>query len=146
MSLRIANVNDLDTVVQLCFKFQQESPYRNLSYNYTKVKEVCLKMITGNKNEYIVLLSPNGILAGLCTSPFLFSDTKVASELVWYVEPEYRGTEGKHLHQAFEYWAKRVGCTLINMVLLEDENSERMNKIYKRKGYSPVERSYIKEL
>lgn len=146
MTLRIANVNDLDTVAQLCFRFQQESPYSNLPYNYTKVKEVCLKMITGNKNEYLVLLSENGILAALATTPFLFSDVKVASELVWYVDPEYRGTEGKELQQAFEYWARRVGCTLINMVLLEDENSERMLKIYKRKGYKAVERSYIKGL
>jgi GNAT superfamily N-acetyltransferase len=76
-------------------------------------------------------------------SKSLFSPHKTATEIGWYVSPDERGKEaGKQLLEAFEYWAQKVGCKYITMISLDD----RVGKFYEKKGYSLLERAYMKVL
>jgi GNAT superfamily N-acetyltransferase len=72
---------------------------------------------------------------------------KVAQELWWWVEEEYRGSScGKLMYDALENWAKEKKADSMFMIALEDTNVERMARLYKRKGFVGTERTFIKEL
>jgi hypothetical protein len=45
---------------------------------------------------------------------------------------------------AYQEWARRVGAKTVQMAMLDD--SMNLDKFYRRQGYVPAERSYIKEI
>jgi hypothetical protein len=46
----------------------------------------------------------------------------------------------KHL----QLWAKERGAKTMFMIALEDERAEKMEKVYCRAGFKPMERTYMK--
>lgn len=71
----------------------------------------------------------------------------IGSEILWWVEPEYRnGGLGKQLIDAIERAAKDAGCHLWVMVTLEAVEPEKAGAIYRKLGYELTEHSYMKEL
>src|SRR3989304_1594017 len=71
----------------------------------------------------------------------------LATEMFWYVMPEFRkGTVGLRLLDCFENWAKQKKADKIIMVHLSNLQSDRISTLYKRKGYTPIETHYIKEV
>lgn len=83
-----------------------------------------------------------GMLLGKA-SPFSFGYHKIAMEVGWWVDPEYRKSGvGKSLIDAFEYWANKMGCSLVVMGSLDDS----LGSYYEKNGYKSAERLYMKEL
>ncbi|HEX4275838.1 MAG TPA: GNAT family N-acetyltransferase [Bryobacteraceae bacterium] len=74
-----------------------------------------------------------------------YSEEMIAAEMFWFVRPEVRGP-GLRLYRAFEAWARAVGCNQIRMAFLEDSMPEKVEAIYLRLGFHPVEKLYAKEL
>lgn len=71
----------------------------------------------------------------------------IATEMFWYVAADFRkGTQGLRLLNCFENWAIKEGAKRIIMVHLNNLQSDRLSVFYKRKGYSPIETHYIKEV
>lgn len=68
-----------------------------------------------------------------------------ADEIVWWVEPGYRGAlkAGPALLDAAEAWATAKGLTLIKMVA---PWGSRVGRFYLRHGYRPIEIAYAKTL
>lgn len=76
-----------------------------------------------------------------------FNGEKIAAEQFWFVLPEARGTSAAmRLLDAFESEAKARGSKKILMVRLEGEFAEILDKVYQRRGYVCVERTYAKEI
>lgn len=121
-------------------RFINSTAYKDL-YNDEVLYDLLHKMLV--LDNFIVLLDGDkGMLAGTCT-PFLFGNKLVASEIGWWVEPEYRNSGvGKQLVDAFEEWAKEKNCDMIVMVSIDDS----VGKYYEKTGYSLVERMYLKEI
>lgn len=139
--LRIATPEDYDITYGFAEKFLLASRYGSLS-DKDSLSNLVKIFLSSSKEERICILSEEGMIAGQ-TSPFMFGAKKVATELGWWVEPEHRKSGiGKLLLQAFEAWAKKVGCDLIVMISLDDE----LGKFYEANGYILTERSYIKEI
>lgn len=140
--LRIATIEDLPLVLDLGMKFANSSKYSKLA-DKNKIEQVAKDLLEADNNQKIVLLYEDyGMLAGLVT-PFIFGTASCATELVWYVEPDKRGTKaGTALLEAFEFWAKAVGCSTITMVSIDD----KVGKYYESKGYTLYERAYMKEI
>ncbi len=69
---------------------------------------------------------------------------RIASELVWYILPEYRSTEtALQLFSAFEYWAKNV----VRADKIQVSNLDGMKvveRFYGKKGYTLMEKVWIK--
>jgi len=85
---------------------------------------------------------PVGFLAGAAL-PFILGLDTVATELAWWVHPESRlKGVGKVLLEAFEEWAKEVGCSMICLSSMDEETGE----VYIKRGYSLKEYSYLKVL
>lgn len=85
-----------------------------------------------------------GILIAVA-SQFVFSPQMVATEMGWYVLPEYRDyRRGVKLVQAFEAWAKEIGADFIAMS--DIVQTQDLSKLYERQGYKLSEKTYVKEL
>ncbi len=144
MGLRIATKDDLDTVLDLCYKFADASPYLNF-VSKDKLKDQIVDFLNQKRSEKIILLYDDvGILVAM-KSEFIFGNESVATEIGWWVEPEHRKSNiGKELMAAFEFWAKTVGCKAV--VMTELNETEHLRKFYEKSGFKIYERSYFKEI
>jgi Acetyltransferase (GNAT) family len=71
----------------------------------------------------------------------------VIMELFWHVNSKYRSSgAGEALHKQFENWGKEIGAVAIQMGYTSSCESERVEKIYKRKGFVENGKIYIKRL
>lgn len=87
-----------------------------------------------------------GALAGVL-APSLFSGKLMAVEILWYVLPEYRGrSDALRLFSAFEDWAVEMKAEMISFIHLIALAPEKLEKLYRRRGYTPVEVNYLKVL
>lgn len=148
MTLRLASIDDTETFLRMARAFHESSPYSGIEFSQDRILSLYLSGLE-NPQEIITILSEQdgqvrGMICGLCNSP-PFSDEKVATELAWWMDEEYRGSKDSLLlFKAYEDWAVRVGCSLVQMALLS--NSPDLTKIYERSGYTMTERTFLKEL
>ena len=72
---------------------------------------------------------------------------RIAHELLWWIRPEARGSKlGIQLLQAFEHWAKTIGCTHVQMSMVNNTHLDRVAKLYTRTGYALAEQVFLKEV
>lgn len=87
-----------------------------------------------------------GVLAAFF-NPDMFSGVLVAAEAFWFVLPEARGQRlSSRLLDAYEVEAKTRGCNDILMVRLAALSPEIVGAIYTRRGFTPLEVIYLKEI
>ena len=86
--------------------------------------------------------------AGALVYPMYFSPTSmVVQELWWWLTPEARGKgAGQAMYKTIESWAIAKGAVALFMIALEDERADKMASLYARKGFRPMERTYIREV
>ena len=79
--------------------------------------------------------------------PDVNSGEMVASEMFWYVHPDYRNTKWSiRLFRTFEQWAKTMGAKRVFMTYLLSSMPESLKRFYEHQGYKPVEVNYMKDL
>lgn len=90
---------------------------------------------------------PFGMLAIVAYSYYFNPALAMAQELFWWVDVEHRnsGCAGALLTAA-EDWARAIGVHAMQMVALDDSSGDAVASMYARRGYVPLERSYVKEL
>lgn len=86
---------------------------------------------------------PQGVLAAQ-TGTLPLAPIKAASELIWWIEPAYRGRAAKQMLDAYEAWAKEQGCAFVNMIGLGADPIT--SRLYERRGYIAAERHFMKPL
>jgi hypothetical protein len=86
-----------------------------------------------------------GVIAIVIHPLFFNAATKIALECFWYVKPDFRGNIGKKLHEYAAIISKINGADYLNMATV-GLKVEALDRLYKRKGYAPHERTYIKRL
>ena len=103
--------------------------------------------VLANPLVFAKVIVGKGFLVAMAAPSFLHPGKLQASELAWYVEPEFRGTSTAiKLMKMYEAEALERGCTEIGMVCLESINPETTGKIYEKLGYNKHETHYIKEV
>jgi GNAT superfamily N-acetyltransferase len=98
-------------------------------------------MILAEHGDERIVGGAGGVVTNLQTSSDL-----VAVEMMWWVDPEFRGTVGKRLFVEFEKEAKGRNAKRILMACMENSNPEKVAKFYERSGYVPFERHFIKTI
>lgn len=68
----------------------------------------------------------------------------LARETVWFIDPEYRGTAAVRMLDAYERWAKSLGCVFTGMAGMGAD--PKVAKLYLRRGYRVAETHYLKAL
>lgn len=83
---------------------------------------------------------------GALLHPHYFNSAHLTGqELFWWVDPEHRG-QGNALFDALENWVREQGAKSFTMIALEALDPERVGMIYRRRGYRPVEHSYVRAM
>lgn len=81
---------------------------------------------------------------GALLHPHYFNSAHLTGqELFWWIDPEHRGA-GASLLKALEEWVESRGAHSFSMIALEAQEPDKVGLIYRRRGYRPVERSYLK--
>jgi GNAT superfamily N-acetyltransferase len=150
-TLRHATLEDIPALLELADRLFDNSPMQmGLDLDKGKAKEKLEAAIIGDKKDFLVLVSYDkdkivGVLAAYAFSP-VFSSDRIACEVFWYLDPEYRkGRRGIQMMEAYEYWAKLVGCKIAQYGWLTS-SPKRMPVLYERTGAQLAEHVYYKVL
>lgn len=156
MNVRPATPDDYAEIASMLEDF-----HRAAGTQYTKFdRESAIKMI-----EHLVTLrtgtvlvaqadmgdragvSLRGVIAGIIVPVFVDFSQLQAHEAFWWVRPEARGTgAGVALVAALEQWASDGGARTLTMVSFHGSHHEAVGDLYRRRGYSPLEYHYLKDL
>lgn len=149
--LKLAQPYHIPEIRDFCRKFFSESPYHDFPYDEKKVDETIDKIVNAYGKGHVVIVYEKygkavGCIAGTVVD-FLLNHGKIATEIMWWVEPEYRKSRaGIELLNAFESWATYSKCELVQMISLNTEIGKALGGLYRRRGYVETEQAYMKRL
>lgn len=147
--VRVANPVDLNDCLDLTARFHAASPIADVAPFDRDGMAVTLREMMQNPRAGIWLAlrgnAPVGI-AGALRYPLYFNPAcEVAQELFWWLDPAARGSgAGEKMFQTLQTWAKDNGAAAVFMIALADDRVAKMDRFYKRAGYQPMERTYMK--
>lgn len=144
--IRVANLTDTIRIVDMGRKFLMAGPYKELLKDNPEYFVRFTMGLLLNPNAKILVATtkdnyPIGVLAFIVNSHYL-SGELTASELIWYVEPNYRGQVPLELFWAAQKAAKEMGAIVMQFTA----PTESVGAIYKRSGYQQIEVGYQKRL
>lgn len=148
--VRLATVDDIEILLRFAKNFHHASPYGMMRFDSKKGKEFLRTIIEGSPVEGICLIAlkdgnPIGFLVGAASEP-VFTSNRVAMELGWWIEPDFRNTKASALiYSAYEDWAYRIGCSHVQGAYLPGVSPD-LTKFYKKRGYIQTESSFVKVL
>lgn len=153
MPVRAATMSDLEELLQIVKDFYYSSPYKDQPVSDEKFSTLLRHFITPQPFEHMAFVYERdgeltGALIGQATTgDHLFSENKVASEVMWYVKPDSRGGMAPiRLLFAYEDWAELAGCKKISMGLMAGDQRESITKMYRRMGYTSVEETFLRDI
>lgn len=144
--IRRATVEDAPRLAEMAAKFV-------FTTSYSKVVTPC--ETTMGANFANVIASPDGIAFALeidghvqgaiigLIAPHLMTGGKVALELGWWVEPDFRGRTGLALLNAYE-GAVNVSGAHLSVLTCPPDGADRVGEIYERAGYQKMEATYMR--
>lgn len=148
-SIRQATETDVIDLAILGKQFVKESQNELLGWDTKKVYDSLFDAIQREDFGIFVLCNGDevvGMLIGF-VAPCFFSKVIQAAEIAWYVDPDHRGSRKVlEMLDLYEEWAENHGAVVANLVNLNVLKADKVAKIYKRKGYRPVENTFVKEL
>jgi GNAT superfamily N-acetyltransferase len=150
MEVREARPEDWEGVLEKCkLFFVNTSMNSRCEFEEEGLKELFFQSFDSKGSQVWVV--DDGKIVGFCVMiifPLVFSiSTKVAQELSWWLDPEYRGSgAGKELKEKMEQWARKQGANHMFMIALENDKTEKMKQVYEKMGFTPIERTFCKEL
>jgi GNAT superfamily N-acetyltransferase len=147
---RPATKEDVIDLAILGKQFVKESKNNYLGWDATKVYNSLFDVIERDDFCVIVLEEEEDGVVGMfiaLVTPCFFSNLKQAVEIVWYVDPDHRGSRtALKMLSMYEEWADFRDAVCVNLVNLDILNGEKVKKMYERKGYRLVENTFVKEL
>ena len=149
ITVREATEADLPVYLQLSADFHSASPMQRVcNFEPEGFKDFVVNAMD-NPDICILAAELNGEIVGITGGiiyPLYFSPShKVAQELWWWLTPAARGSGvGNKMFKHLQLWSKERGAKTIFMIALEDERAEKMEKVYCRAGFEPMERTFMK--
>jgi GNAT superfamily N-acetyltransferase len=151
INVRKAIATDLEQYVKLAQDFHDASPMHGVAdFDEQGYSNFFLQSII-DPNVGIWLAEIDNEIVGITGAlvyPLYFSPTNlVAQELWWWLTPASRGSgAGGKMFKQIEQWAQEKGAKALFMIALEDDRAAKMEKVYARAGFKPLERTFIKEV
>lgn len=135
--IRAAAVSDIPRLLEMGARFAKRAQLEeHVGYKPESMAASFNALIEGG---HPVFIGESGAI-GAMSSRHPFNDEHViAQELFWWSE----GREGLRLLSALEAWCAE-NCHSLRMITLEQVEPERTGRLYERRGYKPLEHSYIK--
>lgn len=145
IAYRKADRADVQECVAMAMRFLTEGPYGDVQPDAIRLEQLALRLIGSADADIIVATwreRPIGMLA-LHVFEHPMMNRRVASELCWWIEPEYRGgSVSLRLIEHAQTWAKVHGAESMEMVAATDQ----VGVVYERLGYAKFETHYKRSL
>jgi GNAT superfamily N-acetyltransferase len=138
----------IDEVLDIFEETLIASPYE-IEFNRAYWR-VFITHTLSNEDQFTILLARvDERLVGVLVGQVYFGHplvqfSKIAMEMFWYVNPLYRNNKSTRLLTLYEEWANDIGCTHTCVSTLENEHKDKLDRLYKHKGYVALETQYIK--
>jgi GNAT superfamily N-acetyltransferase len=151
MTVRKATEADLPQYIVLAQAFHAASPmHGSIEFDAPGYSEFYLSSLQ-NESVGIWLAEIDEQVVGICGAvayPLYFNPSAlVVQELWWWLTPASRGTGvGGQMFKQIQQWAKDKNATALFMIALEDDRAKKMENLYIRAGFKPMERTFIKEV
>jgi ribosomal protein S18 acetylase RimI-like enzyme len=146
--IRPATEQDIPHIIRMGRLFWSQTAFGEIPYCPDSIAYIAREML---KMELLLMAEVDGKIAGsvgAVASPLFGNrDVLIASELFWWVEPQFRDSGiGKEMLMGIEQAAKERGVSVFSMMALESVEPEKAAAIYQRLGYSATERAFSKVL
>jgi GNAT superfamily N-acetyltransferase len=149
--IRLAEFSDMEQLLSLGEKFHKYAELGKFGLGYSRKgfsgilayfinNENCALFVSEIDNKVV------GTIAGMVAPWFLDPEQINASEHWWFVLPEYRGTTGADLLSKLEEWAKFKGARCLAMAGFNEKRITALTRLYRQKGFRPLETHFVKEL
>jgi GNAT superfamily N-acetyltransferase len=151
MIVRKANEADLPKYIVLAESFHMASPMHGvIGFDAAGYSQFYLLSLQ-NDSVGIWLAEIDDKIVGICGAlvyPMYFNPSAlVVQELWWWLTPKSRGSgAGGKMFKQIEEWAKERNASALFMIALEDSRAKKMENLYIRAGFKPMERTFIKEV
>ena len=145
MIIRKAKNDDIFDLLVLARGFSREAPAMH-KWDKDKTEAMLMACIEGTHTTILVMEHEDEVVGGIVgvVQPLFMSQTVVASELAWFVDPAHRGKGAIKLVKAFEGWAKEMQADYITMA--DIRGIADLSKLYQRLGYELTEAAYSKKV
>jgi GNAT superfamily N-acetyltransferase len=149
IEVRRAQVKDLPSCLDMTARFHAASPIAKIApFDEDGMANTLRAMFEDDRSGVWLAMrdeQPVGI-AGALLYPLYFSPSNsVVQELFWWLDPAARGCgAGKSLFQSVQNWAKDKGAAAVFMIALDDNRVSKTDKFYRRAGFEPLERTYVR--
>jgi N-acetylglutamate synthase-like GNAT family acetyltransferase len=151
MIVRKATEADLPEYIKLAQAFHAASPmHGSIGFDVPGYSQFYLSSLQ-NDSIGIWLAEIENNIVGICGAlvyPLYFNPSAlVVQELWWWLTPASRGSgAGGQMFKQIEQWAKDKNASALFMIALEDNRAKKMENLYIRAGFKPMERTFIKEV
>jgi len=151
MIVRKATEADLPKYIVLAESFHMASPMHGvIGFDTAGYSKFYLSSLQ-NDSVGIWLAEIDNEIVGICGAlvyPMYFNPSAlVVQELWWWLTPKSRGSgAGGKMFKQIEEWAKERNASALFMIALEDNRAKKMENLYIRAGFKPMERTFIKEV
>lgn len=137
---RTATPDDIPSLVEMGRRFHAMSPHKPFgAYDHKAVTNV-LSFLIANPDG-LVVTNGDGAIGGFIAPLYFDPSRRAMEEAFWWAS-----SGGKDLLTAFEAESRKMGASLLFMSGLENEHVKAIDRVFRRAGFSPVERRYVKEL
>jgi GNAT superfamily N-acetyltransferase len=140
--IRSGSKADLTAAVRMARDFHEAMPMRGLSFSERRAAQMYLAALSTAKVFVLDLDGPRGFLIMEATF-YPLGDAILAREVIFWIDPRFRGRWWRDMIRAAEEWARGVGAELAAFSCFCDG---RTVKLFERAGYAATEISTMKEL
>lgn len=140
-------VERLRDILQLGVAMQQESEFSAIPFDIEQAANSIVALVVNNPNGFGMVAytddgEPAGLIAGSIT-PYFFSRGWVASDFVWFVKPEFRGSRAAiKMLKMFKAWAAEKGASELYMGITTNVSADRTGELLQRMGFKHVGGNY----
>ncbi len=133
----------IDECLALGRDMYQESCSKSVRFSRTKLHSLCFFLcnkLVPNFTCYVYEKDNKvvGFIVGQIQE-LLWSEDKIANEVVFYVSPEHRGSRAAfELISAYEDWAKKQGVKEIYLGSSTKVKTQQVERLYNKLGYDTV--------
>lgn len=88
---------------------------------------------------------PKGVPQGVLMAQAFehpFGPVRIAKETLWWIDPRHRGSAAMRMLEAYETWARELGCAFTGMAGMGADPAVAV--LYERRGYRAAETHYLK--
>jgi hypothetical protein len=144
--IREATSYDIPKLLSIGAQFFELVALDGVSFDRHSVTNTVQHLIDSPDGAVFVDDEVNGCIGGMLYPYWMNANILTGNEMFWWVNPEHRGPLGIKLLCKLEKWAKLKGASMFQMTCLETSEPKRISELYKRRGYVPTERNFVRVL